>query len=500
VAARAATVETPQRGGTLRYVTSNDTPTLDPAKGITTSFSPGYLEYAFSIYGALVYIDQESGEIQLGMAQSLRSIDGGTTWLLRVRPGIKFTDGTPYDAAAVDVNWRRMADPANASPNLAAFNRIATFGPVDKLTMKVVLTNRNATFPFTLAGNFAFIASPKALKENLSDINQHPIGAGPFMVQSRINNVQTVLVRNPTYWDKPRPYVDKIIQRNIIDPTARTNTFQAGEADLMVTNNAADYTYAKVNKLPRNRILQKGSIGVGFNPLVKGLDDLRIRQALAMTVNRTQIAEKALNLPGTESYGLFQPNQKWYNPAAKFPAYDLEKAKSLVQSYLDERGLKGLTFRWLFTAGVAAQEAQGTLFKAQWEKIPGINIELVPASVAQQTLANSTKTFQLSSYAVYGSAPEFFFYNTFATTGSTNGLSYSNPTVDSLLDITRNSTDPQVVLKAYKDLQIPLVKDLPFLPTRAISFEQEVKNPLVRGYKAFHDAGLRSDLVWLKRK
>jgi peptide/nickel transport system substrate-binding protein len=319
------------------------------------------------------------------------------------------------------------------------------------------------------------------------------------MVQSRINNVQTVLVRNPNYWDKPRPYVDKLIIRNINDAVARTNAFQAGEGDLMVTNNATDYAYAKANKLTRNRILQKGSIGIGFNPLIKGLEDIRIRKALSEVIDRTQITDRAMNLPGTESQGLFQPGQKWYNPAAKAPAYDLEDAKKLVQSYLDEKGLKSLTFKYLYSSGLPVQEAQATLLKAQWEKIPGINIDIAPVLVTQLTLNNVNKTFQLALYPAYGSAPEFFFYNQFSS-GGTGQLSYSSPAVDAQLDITRNSTDPKRSLQAYKDVQPLILKDLPYVPMRAISFEQEIHNPAVRGMKAFNDAAIRSDLLWLKKK
>src|SRR5207302_664879 len=164
-------------------------------------------------------------------ADSLTSPDA-ITWTLKIHPGIKFRDGTDYDAAAVVAQWQRNGDASNGSTRKAVIDAMQSFTATDATTVKVVLKAKNALFPGNLA-LMPFVGSPTAVqKQGKDDFAQHPVGAGPFTLKSWTRDSNIVVVRNPNYCDKPRPYIDQITFRPITDETQRINTFCAGQADL----------------------------------------------------------------------------------------------------------------------------------------------------------------------------------------------------------------------------------------------------------------------------
>ncbi len=135
-----------------------------------------------AVYGALLYYDFETGEITPGMAESFTS-DDGKVWTLKLRPGLTFTDGTPFDAAAVAFNWDRILDPALLSPSRAAAQTI-TWNVVDETTLTVTSNEVNHQLPFQLTESLAFVASPTAIAQKGADFANAPVGAGPFQLTS----------------------------------------------------------------------------------------------------------------------------------------------------------------------------------------------------------------------------------------------------------------------------------------------------------------------------
>jgi peptide/nickel transport system substrate-binding protein len=203
----AAPAEKPQPGGTLTVLMSLEFEGPDPTKatGSIGGTSPHRL---FALYDTFVWQDANTGNIVPSTLESMSSTDG-VTWLLKVRPGIKFTDGTSYDAAAIKYNWDRCLDPATACANAATMAAMK-YDPIDPLTLKVTLNAPNSQFPriISAGGSIGAIASPAALKAAGSQanyLNGTPVGAGPFMWKGGSATAASPWCATPTIGTRPVP-------------------------------------------------------------------------------------------------------------------------------------------------------------------------------------------------------------------------------------------------------------------------------------------------------
>jgi peptide/nickel transport system substrate-binding protein len=150
----------PQAGGTLTVLRGSDPASLDPAKVFGAASLDGL--QASAVFDTLLYRDH--GAVVPQTAESLVTTDG-VVWMLKLRANIKFSDGTPYDAAAVKFNWSRIQDPANSSPRAAEANTMQALDVVDPLTLRVTLKSKTGTFPNVVAA-IPFIGSPTAIQRD----------------------------------------------------------------------------------------------------------------------------------------------------------------------------------------------------------------------------------------------------------------------------------------------------------------------------------------------
>src|SRR5262249_11293553 len=142
------------------YAKTADIASIDPVRVTNSGASDGFLSDA--VYDMLVYSDVKTGKIVPQTAESLISTDA-VVWTLKLRPNIKFSDGTAYDAAAVKFNYLRLQDPANAANRAAQANLIGQMDVIDPLTLKITLKAKNAVFPVAMT-LIPFIASPTAVQ------------------------------------------------------------------------------------------------------------------------------------------------------------------------------------------------------------------------------------------------------------------------------------------------------------------------------------------------
>ena len=131
-------------------------------------------------------------------------------WTLKLRPNIKFTDGTPFDAAAVKFNWQRLQDPNQRALLAAKANQMQSMDVIDTTTLRITLKEKNAQFPNSVV-LMSFIGSPTAIQQRGNQFAGNPVGAGSFQFKSWVRNSALTLVRNPNYWNAPLPYLDQIV-------------------------------------------------------------------------------------------------------------------------------------------------------------------------------------------------------------------------------------------------------------------------------------------------
>ena len=174
------TEATARHGGSLTVVLSADPPGLDPVQ------LQGVQNWAEAIavagvYDTLFYLDS-TNRLTAKMGRSLTSADDGASWLLRVQPGIRFSDGTPLDAEAVRVNWERLADATNRSAVSKHAALIARMKAIDALTLHVTLTEQVPHFDMLVSRYLSSVGSPAALALLGEDFAKAPVGAGPFVM------------------------------------------------------------------------------------------------------------------------------------------------------------------------------------------------------------------------------------------------------------------------------------------------------------------------------
>ena len=299
--------------------------------------SPGAASYTRSqylppVYGYLLYEDYVTGKVVPQMAESMTTSDA-THWLLRLRSGVRFSDGSSYDANAVMVAWNRIA----ASPRRATVAQIGSMTVSDPLTLNITLRAPNSAFDRFVAQNLTFIPST-AIVANPSRFTRNAIGAGPFTLQSFAADGTAVFARNPTYWDQPRPYLDQLTIKSIPDDGQRYTAFASSTAGL-TTLGAIQKTFAKHSGFSVASIgAPGGGTSILWNTTRAPFNNPIARRAVQYAFDNGA-ANRALS-DGTvvAMPSLFKKTSPFYVASAKFVPHDPKQAQALFNQYATQTG------------------------------------------------------------------------------------------------------------------------------------------------------------------
>ena len=430
----------PVRGGTLRIAFNTDVTTLDPARCGSESW-----QRCQAVFGTLLERDPRTGAVTPGMAESFTS-DDGLAWTLTLRPGLTFTDGTPYDAAAVVANWERILDPRTLSAARTTAQTMR-WQVLDPRTVQVTLDRPNFALPAALEDSLGMIASPTALREKGPDFGSAPVGAGPFVLQSWQRGTQMTLARNPGYWDQPRPYVDTLVVSTIPADDQRVNALQVGEIDVMSTLVAEYAVRAERAGFVRTGVAPFGGTGVRMSWRNGDLADPEVRDAVAHAVDTAQI--RTAFFPDEQTPDTFSPRESpFHDPAATFPAPDLATAQQKIDSYLARTGKAAVRLTFKITAGVPILEQISQMLQAQLQRVRGLEMTIVPQEVGAFYGDLATGNYELLSVGVLGTDPDDL-YDMFHTGAAQNTGAYSDPEVDAALEAARAAKDPAAADAAY---------------------------------------------------
>ncbi|MGH3246709.1 MAG: ABC transporter substrate-binding protein [Trebonia sp.] len=329
--------QSPRSGGTLNYLVdgllSEWDLGLDPVSG---GAAPSMYEDA--IFGQLFRLTP-SGGIESVMAAGYTVTGGGTVLTISLRPGVKFSDGTPFDAAAVAWNIKRdLAEPSTASPAGSWPPLVKTNGITTPSNLTVVLRFTSVYAPLiaTLIGsNVNHIASPAAVaKLGAKQFQKSPVGAGPFEVESNLVDHQLTLTKNPGYFQKGRPYLDKLEFTTVSDDQTAMEALQSdtGQATQVTTPQIIEQ--AKSNS-EFTTLITKGSTPtlIQLNTSVAPFNNKLAREAIYYATDSGAIAKHLYSgmFPTSESF--IGPGDIFYQPTVPgYPAYDLARAKQIVSS------------------------------------------------------------------------------------------------------------------------------------------------------------------------
>ena len=327
----------PQFGGTLRVGVEAEGDSLNPTSG---SFAVSAYVMAYPVFDPVAYWDT-SGRWIPYLAESFTPINGGESWQMKLREGVRFHDGTELDADDVVATYEAQLLDLEVSLAVRPFYpETDAVVKMDNLTVQFNPLAPMANFPQYVTSQLGMIAPSEWLAQALDDptLNQFPVGTGPFMIESRIQDEKTVLVRNPDYWaaDITDIYLDRIEVYPITDTVIAAERLAAGDIDLMVTSNSdailtlRDSADAGVRTIENLRSSEDFAM---MNVQQPPFNDIRARQALTFATDRD--AYVALIRQGTAppADSMFHPDLIWHNPDVKQETNMPERAGPLVAAY-----------------------------------------------------------------------------------------------------------------------------------------------------------------------
>jgi len=191
--------------GTIRIALGTTLSQLDPAK---TTIGDEYV-YVHLVFNGLSRIDPDMS-VKPDLAESWTASDDLKTWTFKLRQGVKFHDGTPFNAQAFKENFDRQKDPANKCRCAFYITNVREVQAPDEYTVVYNLTDPSVNLPATntIQSQNNVVHSPTAWKTKGDDYNRNPVGTGPYILKSWTAGDRMVLEKNPNYWDKGRPYLD----------------------------------------------------------------------------------------------------------------------------------------------------------------------------------------------------------------------------------------------------------------------------------------------------
>ncbi len=328
----------PQFGGTLRVGVEAESDGLNPA---ANNFAVSAYIMTYPIFDPLAYWNDQ-GEWIPYLAESFTKIGDGAVWQMKLREGVLFHDGSELDATdAVATLNAQIADPIVSLAMRTLFDLDNPVVAVDDYTVEYRLARPSARFPIYITSQLGMMLPSEWIERALEDptLNQMPVGQGPFMIESRVQDDVTVLVRHPDYWaaDRTDIYLERIEVYPITDTAVAAERLAAGDLDLMVTDSEdailtlreADGVYTIDNQRSEETFAIMNTARAPF-------DDIRARQALTFATDRDAylllIGQGVIQSTDT----LFHPDLIWHNPDVVQETNMPELAGPLVEAYCSD--------------------------------------------------------------------------------------------------------------------------------------------------------------------
>lgn len=482
---------TPQTGGTLNVGLPSDSKTMDPI--FSVQFTERQVLYL--VFNTLVRYGPDFS-ILPELAESWKIEDGGKRVIFKLRQGVQFHDGTPFDAAAVKWNIDRRLDPAVASPQrnqLAPI--IANVDVIDAQTVGFVLKAPYAGLLSLLGERPGFMLSPTAGEKLGKDFGNAPVGTGPFIFKEWVRGSHLTVERNPKYWEAGKPYLDRIVFRDISGAVVGVQRLVTGEVDFV-----ADLSPQDVKQL-------QGRSGIALAPITVGrwyslqwhmfkepFNNEKLRQAIAHGIDRKRINDIVMDGKGTISEGPTPPGLWWFDPAIKSYAYDPEMAKRLLKEAGYANGFEFV----LSTPQITAMSQINQLAQEQLAAI-GIKLKLEPVAQSEfyAKLVRKETNFSPTRWTQRPD-PDGLLYILFHSKGYANTTGYKNARVDALLEQARQNFDQTERRKLYSEVQSVIAHDIPMLPL-FFSVEYAALRDSVQGFEWIPDQIPRFRDVWKKK-
>lgn len=506
----------PKKGGALVFGIEAEPDVLDPHR------EGGWITFRVThqIFESLVTEDlsKPATDVSLpplkgGLAEKWDVSADGKTYTFYLRKGVKFHDGELFNAQAVDFNIRRVWDKkfpyydARSSIGLHTWQALKEIKIVDDSTIQLILDRPFEPFLRMIAqGSMgtASIMSPAALKKYGQDqVGEHPTGTGPFKFVERVRGQKIVLARNEEYWGQ-KAYLDRVIFRPLPEAASRVTALQTGEADLIAVPppDSVDQLKSKGFDVIMGTVPHVWYLAMNFkDPIIS--KDVRVRQAIAMAIDREGMAKNLLKDTATAAYSIQSPANEAFDPAFKDYAYDPDKAKKLLADAGFPNG-----FETTFQVSV---DGSGQL-------IPVPMAEWIQRDLAKIGIKVRLDTYEWNTYLgkwvggmepgigfnqmSWGFSTPYFLYiiahSKYAAPVGLNSGRYNNKAVDDLMDKATQELDPKKAQPLWRQVNEQLSKDAAFIPIISDKAPHAMTKK-VKGFVVPAQEWFDLSLVWLDK-
>ncbi|MBI2304867.1 MAG: hypothetical protein HYU86_09010 [Chloroflexi bacterium] len=302
--------------------------------------------------------------------------------VFKLKKGVKFHDGTDFDAAAVKFNYDRIMDPATQAYDKPRLEQaVKSVEVTDSFTVTYRLPGPSASFFYNVAAeNLGVIVSPAAVKKYNNDLTQKGVGTGPFQHGEWVMDDHLTFQRFPEYWGKGLPYLDTVLIRIIPDETVRLTMLKTGELNFI---HRVEPRYMKTLGEDPNLVAKwrpsLAPLGLALNGLKPPLNNKALRQAIAYAIDKKAITDTVLDGMAEPALGYYSSQYWFHNPNIKGYTYDLAKAKAK----LAEGGYpNGFDLELVAWSGFPNHTAGAEVVQAQLGKI-GIRVKVVVPEYAK---------------------------------------------------------------------------------------------------------------------
>lgn len=324
IAGPVAAAEKPIKGGTVKVCVPDEPPGLDPTAH--TAAAVDRVVYS-NVFEGLLKVNA-AGQLVPGLAEKIEASPDGLVYTFRLRKGVKFHNGEPFNAAVAKWNLERGQAENTINPHPEYFRVITKIETPDEYTLIVTLKEPNALFLPYMAEGDAVMLPMKGYEEAKSN----PIGTGPFKFVKWNRGDSVEIARFEGYWNPELPYLDKLTFRFIPDPSAQVAALKAGDVDVIVIG-AAPEPAKELAKDARFKVLAgttTNEVILSTNNKVKPFDNQMVRQAMAMAIDRKMVVDLAMSGYGTPIGSHWSPGTMYYADMTKKFPYNPQKAKELL--------------------------------------------------------------------------------------------------------------------------------------------------------------------------
>jgi peptide/nickel transport system substrate-binding protein len=478
---------------TLRIGLAEDPDILDPTLART------YVgRIVFAAFCDKLFDIDEKLNIVPQLALSHETSADGKEVTIKLRPGVKFQDGEPFDAEAAKFSLERhLTMPGSfRKPELAALDHVDV---VDPLTIKLVLKTPFSPLIAQLTDRAGMMVSPKAAKEEGDKFGQHPVCAGPYKFVERVQQDRIVFEKFADYWNKDNVFIDRVVFLPIVDATVRLANLKSGGLDLIERVLATDIKDVRADK--RLKLATAPELGYMSLIINTGNDknkgplsqSEKVRQALDLSIDREALNQVVFNGEFTPGNQWVSPEHPYYQKSFPIQPRDIAKAKALLK---ESGATLPVSVDFMVPKGAENEAVAQVIQSMAAEAGFDFKIRLLEfATSLSQAQAGEYQMFLLGwSGRIDPDGNSYIFLHTKAPQ---NESFYSNPAADKLLEDARLVTDQAQRKAIYEKLTKIVLHDQPllYLYHRKILVAHTAK---LEGYKQIADGLVR--VVGLKLK